>query len=131
MKNGTLFVVVALVLAAGMVISAAVLSKFFLRVRHEQAISVKGYAEKDVVSDIGRGGMFVWTERPVELHTVARWAITLPELAATIGAEAQVLHSHTVPGAARRGLGLRFRSFDEGGEALLIRFLRAIEGGSS
>jgi two-component system chemotaxis response regulator CheY len=103
----------------------------FRRYRKQLAAQADGAARPDVVSDIGRGGMFVWTERPVELHTVARWAITLPELAATIGAEAQVLHSHTVPGAARRGLGLRFRSFDEGGEALLIRFLRAIEGGSS
>jgi len=30
------------------------LPKFFLRIRHEQAIAVKGYAEKDAVSDFGR-----------------------------------------------------------------------------
>jgi hypothetical protein len=42
------------ILAVGMIVSAAVLSKFFVRIRHEQAITVKGYAEKDVVSDIGQ-----------------------------------------------------------------------------
>lgn len=44
----------AVVLALGMVVSAATLSKFFLRIRHEQAIGVKGYAETNVVSDVGK-----------------------------------------------------------------------------
>jgi len=79
----------------------------------------------DVVADIGRGGMFVWTDRPVDLRNMDHWSIMLPELATTLGAMAEVLHTRTVPGSARRGLGLRFRAFDEGGEALLIRYLRA------
>jgi len=52
------------------------------------------------------------------------WSVRLPELATTLGTMAEVLHTRTVPGSARRGLGLRFRAFDEGGEALLIRYLR-------
>lgn len=44
----------ALILALGMILSAVLLSKLFVRVRHEQAITVKGYAEKDVVADIGK-----------------------------------------------------------------------------
>jgi len=46
--------VVAVILALGMILSAVLVSKLFVRVRHEQAITVKGYAEKDVVSDIGK-----------------------------------------------------------------------------
>ena len=46
--------VVAVILALGMVLSSALLSKLFVRIRHEQSIRVKGYAEKDVVSDIGK-----------------------------------------------------------------------------
>ncbi len=46
--------VVALILALGMILSAVVVSKFFVRIRHEQAITVKGYAEKDVLADIGK-----------------------------------------------------------------------------
>jgi hypothetical protein len=45
---------VAVILALGMILSASLLSKCFVRIRHEQAIAVKGYAEKDVVSDIGK-----------------------------------------------------------------------------
>ncbi len=44
----------AVILAAGMILSAALLSKFFVRIRHEQAITVKGVAETNVVSDIGK-----------------------------------------------------------------------------
>ncbi|MFN2352063.1 MAG: hypothetical protein ABR497_08975 [Kiritimatiellia bacterium] len=44
----------ALVLASGMVLSAHLISRLFVRVRQEQAITVKGYAENDVVSDVGR-----------------------------------------------------------------------------
>jgi two-component system chemotaxis response regulator CheY len=99
----------------------------FRRYRKQLAAQAEEAARPDVVADIGRGGMFVWTERPVELHTVHRWSIALPELSKTVTTLAEVVHSRTVPGAARRGLGLRFRGFEEGSEALLIRYLRTIE----
>lgn len=44
----------ALVLAAALIGSARVLSKFFVRVKQEQAITVKGYAERNVRSDAGK-----------------------------------------------------------------------------
>ncbi len=44
----------ALVLATGMALSAGIISRLFLKIRHEQSIAVKGYAEADVVSDFGR-----------------------------------------------------------------------------
>ena len=44
----------AVILALGMILSASLMSKFFVRIRHEKAITVKGYAEKDVVSDVGK-----------------------------------------------------------------------------
>jgi len=56
MNNPVRIAIVALILALGMVLSSALLSRLFVRIgiRHEQAITVKGYAEKDLVSDIGR-----------------------------------------------------------------------------
>ncbi len=45
---------IVLVLAAALVGSARVLSRFFVRVKQEQAIAVKGYAEKEVRSDAGK-----------------------------------------------------------------------------
>lgn len=54
MNNLMKLAVVALILSLGMIFSASILSKLFLRVRHEQAITVKGFAETDVTSDIGK-----------------------------------------------------------------------------
>ena len=54
MNNGLKIAVGSLILALGMIISAALVSKLFVRVRHEQAITVKGYAEQDVVADVGK-----------------------------------------------------------------------------
>jgi len=45
---------VAVILALGMIFSSSLLSRLFVRIRHEQAITVKGYAEKDVTSDVGK-----------------------------------------------------------------------------
>jgi hypothetical protein len=44
----------AVILAVGMFFSAAVLSKFFVRIRHEKTLEVKGFSETNVISDIGR-----------------------------------------------------------------------------
>jgi hypothetical protein len=54
MNNILKLSVVALVLSLGMILSASILSKLYLRVRHEQAITVKGFAETEVTSDIGQ-----------------------------------------------------------------------------
>lgn len=45
---------VAVILALGMILSSTLLSKMFVRIRQERAITVKGYAEKDVTSDVGK-----------------------------------------------------------------------------
>ncbi len=44
----------AVVLAIGMILSSSLLSKLFVRIAHEQALTVKGYAEKDLLSDVGK-----------------------------------------------------------------------------
>ena len=52
MKNLAWLAAVAVILALGMIGSAALLSKLFVNIKHEKEISVKGYAERDVVSDV-------------------------------------------------------------------------------
>ncbi len=99
----------------------------FRRYSRQLTAQAASARDADVVADIGRGGMLVWTERPAELHDVDHWSIAIPELASSVGVRAEVLYVRTVPGSARRGLGLRFRSFDDGSESLLIRFLRSME----
>ena len=54
MSHGLRLSAVAVILALGMILSAVMVSKLIVRVRHEQAITVKGYAEQDVVADIGK-----------------------------------------------------------------------------
>ena len=54
MKNVVSVALAALLLAVGLVCSSAVLSKFFVKITHEKTIDVKGYAERDVVSDVGK-----------------------------------------------------------------------------
>ncbi len=53
MKDVFKFSGLALVLAIGLVVSSAVVSKFFLRVRQEKCIVVKGTAQADVSADVG------------------------------------------------------------------------------
>ncbi len=62
--------VVAVILAAGMVASAALLSKFFVRVKQEQAISVKGYAEQPVKADAGKFTVTVGARGPTQREAV-------------------------------------------------------------
>ncbi|MCX7591150.1 MAG: SIMPL domain-containing protein [Kiritimatiellae bacterium] len=54
MRNVFRFSVAAVIFALGMTASSLVLSKLLIRIRHEQAITVKGFAQRDVMSDIGR-----------------------------------------------------------------------------
>lgn len=54
MRLGIQVAIGAVILALGLILSAALVSKLFVRIRHEQAITVKGYAEKELVADIGK-----------------------------------------------------------------------------
>lgn len=54
MNNSMKVSIAAVIMALGMIFSSMVLSKFFVRIKHEQAIKVKGYSERDVTSDIGK-----------------------------------------------------------------------------
>lgn len=54
MNNFSRWALIALIVSGGTIISSLLLSKMFVRIRHEQAISVKGYAEQNAVSDVGK-----------------------------------------------------------------------------
>jgi hypothetical protein len=53
MQHGLKLAIVAIVVALGMIASAFLLSKLFVRIGREEVISVKGYAETNVMSDMG------------------------------------------------------------------------------
>jgi hypothetical protein len=45
---------VSVILVAGMILSSFILSKFFLKIRHEENITVKGFAQTEMKSDVGK-----------------------------------------------------------------------------
>ena len=51
MKKIAQFSIAAVILALGLILSSALLSKLFVNIKHEKEIAVKGYAEKNIVSD--------------------------------------------------------------------------------
>jgi len=88
-----------------------------------------GLAGPDIITHVGRGGALLWTDRPLETESVDRWQIAIPELGASLEAEAEVLYASTHPGSGKRGFGLRFRGFAEGDETLWIRFIKGLRAG--
>jgi len=96
--------------------------------RYREQLAVRGAAgDEAVTGDLGRGGMLLWTEHEIALHAVARFSISLPELARPLPVDAEVVHRTSVPGQGRTGLGLRFNDFPERGEESLIAHLRSLE----
>lgn len=54
MQNVVRYALAAAILAIGMVISSALISRFFVRVQQQKEIRVTGYAEAPVTSDVGQ-----------------------------------------------------------------------------
>jgi len=80
-----------------------------------------------LTGDVGRGRMFLWTDRKLPFENLERYSITLPVIGESLGVKAEVVHRCSVPGSGRRGAGLRFHGFDTDGEARWIRYLRSLE----
>ncbi len=64
MKNIIKLSVVAVILALGMILSSVMLSKLFIKIKHEKSIVVKGYAERNVIADIGKLYCSYTTRKP-------------------------------------------------------------------
>ena len=54
MGNAVKVSLAAAILAVGMILSSVLVSKLFVRIKHEEQIEVKGYAERTVRSDVGK-----------------------------------------------------------------------------
>jgi CheY-like chemotaxis protein len=80
-----------------------------------------------VTADVGRGGMFLWTEGGATMDPVERFRIALPLAGEAIDVEAEIVHRRSVPGTVRQGAGLRFRRFARDAESRWIAFLRSLD----
>lgn len=87
---------------------------------------LRGSASPCLATQVGRGGVFVATQADIDLHAAMQCAITLPELAADLHFEGEVLYRSDGQGALA-GLGLRFSKISAEDESRLIAFLGHLE----
>lgn len=78
----------ATVLALGLVVSSAFISKFFFTIRHEKEITVKGFAQASVTSDIGKIRFTISIRREKMEEAYKDLTAQLGEILARIEAEA-------------------------------------------
>jgi len=100
----------------------------YTRYRHKLPVRLEGSDAPSLATAVGRGGMFLATDEDLPTRSVHRCEVTLPELGRAVRAEGEVLYRAVASGDGRRGLGVRFQRFAEGNEALLIRYLRSLDG---
>lgn len=87
---------------------------------------VEGATQPCMITTVGRGGLFVATEDDLSTHTLRHCRFSLPEVAATVSCEAEVIYRRGSLGRDRGGVGLRFHSFNGADENVLIDYLRTI-----
>ena len=81
-----------------------------------------GLAAPCVATEVGRGGVFLATDVPVDLNTAMRCEIALPELGRQIGFDGEVLYRAESQGIVP-GLGIRFANIAPEDEEALIAWL--------
>ncbi len=98
----------------------------FTRYNRRLPVKIEGRDDPCMVTTVGRGGMFVATEDPIETNTLRHCALSLPEMGETVNFEAEVLYQFSGVGSQRPGVGVRYRSFAKSHENTLIRYLTSI-----
>ncbi|MCG8592243.1 MAG: response regulator [Proteobacteria bacterium] len=101
--------------------------------RYEKRLSVRiaGVEQPGLVTALGRGGMFLATDRDLQSRRVHRCVVTLAELGETLRVEAEVLYRVGGAAAACRGVGMRFHAFPNADEAVLIDYLKHLDAKSA
>jgi CheY-like chemotaxis protein len=97
--------------------------------RYERALSVSwtGCSAPGVTASVGRGGMFVKT--PAATLGRQRFALHLPESGATVRVDAEPIYRLPAAALGPDGFGLRFCSFEPGGERAWIDYVAGVATG--
>lgn len=90
-------------------------------------VELDGSPDPCMTTSLGRGGMFVATDHALAEKTLHRCRIVLPEIDSAVSCETEVLYRRSGLGRSRAGYGVRFHSFADAGENLLIEYLRTID----
>lgn len=99
----------------------------FTRYHRRLSAHLDGLSETSMVTEVGRGGVFIKTPTQFEPRTAMHCEMTLPEFGRSLRFEGEVLYSGESQGAHRRGLGLRFFDISAEDEATLIEYLGWLE----
>jgi DNA-binding response OmpR family regulator len=98
----------------------------YTRFQRRLPARVEGAIHPCMVTTVGRGGMFIATEDALTTHSLRNCRFSLPEVAATVSCEAEVVYRRGNLGRERGGVGLRFHAFNGADENVLIDYLRVI-----
>jgi two-component system, chemotaxis family, chemotaxis protein CheY len=99
----------------------------FTRYQQRLAARFEGAAQGCLVTELGRGGVFVATPQVLESQTAMRCKIALPEIGRALLFEGEVRYCTESQGAVRNGIGLRFFDMSPADETLLIEYLGLLE----
>jgi CheY-like chemotaxis protein len=98
----------------------------FTRYPKQVAVKIRGRDEAFTAA-IGRGGMFLATDDELPANSLHECQLSLPEPGTLLRVQAEVLYRSPAEVATLPGLGVRFQSFPDFDEAVLIRYLRRLQ----
>lgn len=96
----------------------------FTRYPWRLPVRIQGRADPLLTDSIGRGGMFLATDEELPESALRDCQLALPEIGANVRVDAEVLYQARIGRQARPGFGLRFNSFLDANEPILIEYLR-------
>ncbi|MBW1882093.1 MAG: hypothetical protein JRJ58_01085 [Deltaproteobacteria bacterium] len=99
----------------------------FTRYNQRLTAQILGASRPSLVTEVGRGGIFVSTQQAVEAHTAMPCELALPEFGHSLSFEGEVVHFNATPGSPRQGLGLCIFDISSEDEATLIEYLSWLE----
>jgi two-component system chemotaxis response regulator CheY len=105
-------------------IVAAPRRRRFTRYPQRLPVRIEGAGSPLLTHSIGRGGMFLATDDDIATSSIRNCQLSLPEVGAQLRVEAEVLYRAQSGGGPAPGLGLRFNSFPDADEPVLIEYLR-------
>jgi two-component system chemotaxis response regulator CheY len=99
----------------------------FTRYAQRLSVRIANSGTPCLATILGRGGMFLSTEQDLPTHSLQRCEVSLPQLAHTLQVHTEVLYRSHQSGNVRRGVGVRFHTFYDSHEPLLIDYLSSLE----
>jgi hypothetical protein len=99
----------------------------FTRYPNRLALKLPGSDQSGLLTGLSRGGMFVATEGEFPARTLHDFELLLPEVGRSLHVKAEPIYQIAGLGDALSGVGMRFHTFAEAHEAILIDYLRSLE----